>query len=594
MTTELRKTGIGVVGDVPWGTHFCHFYETKQDLLDTIVPYFKAGLENKEFCLWVVSISELITLEEAARALRQALPDLDRHLAEGSMELVAHDEWFLEGGEFDLHRIINRFKGILDQALNRGYAGMRFNGSSAWMHKKSEREFREFEKELDELINNQRLIVSCTFPLAAAGASEILDAARTHQFAVALRNGDWEVIEAPALKVAKAEVKRLNEELEQRVIERTRELEATNEELKREIAERRRVEEKLRQSEWQLAEAQQLASIGSWNWDLQENILTWSDEHYRILGLQPQEIDPAYESVVREYIHPEDRDLVKSVVENSLKTQEPFDVYYRAVHPNGEVRIIHSRGNVVSDEQEIPVRMFGTAQDVTERMLAQEQLKSSNEKLRALAARLQSVREEESLRIAREIHDELGGALTGLKMDLSWLGNKLLKPDDEAAQQQLKQISGYIDETIQKVRDIATELRPSVLDDLGLAAAIEWQAREFQRRTKIECRIISLEEEIAISAEKSAAVFRILQELLTNAARHARATLIEIIVEEHDDELLLKVSDNGRGIEEHEIADPKSLGLLGLRERAIVFGGRVEIIGTEGAGTTVTVSIPNK
>src|SRR5712691_11863656 len=125
MAEELRKTGISIVGDVPWGTHFCYFYETKQDLLDILVPYFKAGLESKEFCLWIISNSELITTEEAKGALGQAVSALDRYLAEGRIEIVPHDRWFLKGGVFDFHRVADRFKEKLDDALARGYTGMR-------------------------------------------------------------------------------------------------------------------------------------------------------------------------------------------------------------------------------------------------------------------------------------------------------------------------------------------------------------------------------------------------------------------------------------------------------------------------------------
>lgn len=232
------------------------------------------------------------------------------------------------------------------------------------------------------------------------------------------------------------------------------------------------------------------------------------------------------------------------------------------------------------------------ARDVTERKRAEERLKKSNEKLRALAARLQTVREEESIKIAREIHDEMGGGLTGLKIDVSWIERRLSEVDDEAVRQKLRSMSELIDETIQKVRNISTELRPSVLDDLGLAAAIEWQAREFQRRTEIECVITSLDEEVGLSAEKSTAVFRIFQELLTNVARHARATQVEISMEKPDGALVLKVCDDGRGIKESDITDTRSLGLLGMRERAVVFGGAVEIEGAKGRGTTATVRIP--
>src|SRR5260370_24213279 len=140
MPRELRKTGISVVGDVPWGTHFCTFYETTQDLLDILVPFFKAGLESKEFCLWIVSNSELLKVQEATSALRKVVPDLDRHLSEGSVELVPHDKWFLEGGTFDFHKVANRFGEKLEEALAKGYAGMRLNGSPAWLYKYDDKE----------------------------------------------------------------------------------------------------------------------------------------------------------------------------------------------------------------------------------------------------------------------------------------------------------------------------------------------------------------------------------------------------------------------------------------------------------------------
>ena len=281
-----------------------------------------------------------------------------------------------------------------------------------------------------------------------------------------------------------------------------------------------------------------------------------------------------------------------AIIEKALERPGPFSHYHRVILPDGGVRIMHNRGAVGLGEGGRPVRMFGTEQDVTERRQAEEQLERSNEQLRALSVRIQAVREEESIRIAREIHDELGGALTGLKMDLSWMDKRLAEHQQSAVRQKLHSALELIDETISKVRNISTELRPSVLDDLGLAAAIEWQAREFQKRTEIQCRIVSLQEDIELSPEKSTAVFRIFQEILTNVARHARAGLVEVRMEERRGDLLLQVTDNGKGIEEGKVAEATSIGLLGMRERAMIFGGQVDFAGAEGRGTTVSVRIP--
>src|SRR6266852_7366648 len=235
MTTEMRKTGIDVVGDMPWGTHFCLFYETKDDILDTLISYCNAGLKSEEFCLWVVA--ETVTVDEAKHALNQAVPELDRYLADHSIEIVASRDWYLQGGTFDLKRVIAGWHEQLARALASGYAGVRVTGDTAWLEKKDWKDFCEYEEALNESVANQRLAVLCTYPLAACGAVEILDVVRTHQFAVAKRHGDWDVIETPGLKLAKEEIKRLNDELEQRVLERTSQLMLASEALREAQAE---------------------------------------------------------------------------------------------------------------------------------------------------------------------------------------------------------------------------------------------------------------------------------------------------------------------------------------------------------------------
>jgi C4-dicarboxylate-specific signal transduction histidine kinase len=229
MTTEMRKTGIDVASDMPWGTHFCLFYETTDDILDTLVSYCNAGLEAEEFCLWVVA--EPVTVDQAKHALHQAVPDLDRYVAGHSIEIVSARDGYLQDGTFDLKRVLGGWHEQLARALASGYAGVRVTGDTAWLEKKDWKDFCEYEEALNESVANQRLAVLCTYPLAACGAAEILDVVRNHQFAIARRRGSWDVIETAGLKQAKAEIKRLNEDLEQRVVERTSQLTAASEAL---------------------------------------------------------------------------------------------------------------------------------------------------------------------------------------------------------------------------------------------------------------------------------------------------------------------------------------------------------------------------
>ncbi|MFL7794332.1 MAG: GAF domain-containing protein [Anaerolineae bacterium] len=217
--------------------------------------------------------------------------------------------------------------------------------------------------------------------------------------------------------------------------------------------------------------------------------------------------------------------------------------------------------------------------------------RTAREQLRDLTAYLQTAREEERTHIAREIHDELGQTLTALKFDLSWLIKRL--PEDQPDLEKRAQVmSGLIDDTIHTVRRVATELRPGLLDDLGLAAAIEWQAQEFTARTDIDCDLQLDDASTSLDRDLATAVFRIFQETLTNIARHAEATEVRVTLADGPGELTLTVQDNGKGITESQVSDSKSLGLIGMRERARAWGGDITFEGVPNRGTTVTVRIP--
>jgi PAS domain S-box-containing protein len=230
-------------------------------------------------------------------------------------------------------------------------------------------------------------------------------------------------------------------------------------------------------------------------------------------------------------------------------------------------------------------------QDITESKRTEEKLQNSLAQLRALAARLQSVREEERTRVAREIHDELGQALTAIKIDLASLMQELPR-DLRQPRDRIQSLLKIADETIQSVRKISTELRPGILDDLGLVAAVEWAAEEFQARTGVKCRLSLPDFDIAMDPERTTALFRIFQETLTNIMRHANATEVDVRLSKDNGDLSLEIRDNGKGIGEEQLAAGRSLGILGMRERALVFGGELTIRGAPGQGTAVKVRIP--
>jgi signal transduction histidine kinase len=229
--------------------------------------------------------------------------------------------------------------------------------------------------------------------------------------------------------------------------------------------------------------------------------------------------------------------------------------------------------------------------DRRERQRAEDKLRRSLDQLRALTSYLQYVREEERTRIAREVHDELGQALTGLKLDMSWLAARLAR-NARPVQDKVKTMVDHIDETIQTVRRIATELRPGILDSLGLVAALEWQANEFQSRTGIPCHVVASVDDSQLQQQFATVFFRIYQETLTNIIRHAKATRVDVRLAEEAGALILMVQDNGRGISEEEIANTRSIGLVGMRERAMLIGGEITLQGAPGKGTRMTLRVP--
>jgi len=234
---------------------------------------------------------------------------------------------------------------------------------------------------------------------------------------------------------------------------------------------------------------------------------------------------------------------------------------------------------------------YSIYRDITRRKWAEEELQRSCIQLRELAARLESVREEERARVAREIHDELGQALTAIKIDLASL-IRSLRPDQEEELEKAESILRLVDQTILSVRRIATELRPSILDDLGLVAAIDWEAEEFEARTGTKCRLDLPDDDIVIDPKRTTAIFRIFQETLTNITRHAEATRVDVRLGREDGDIVLEVSDNGRGIDQERLSTGRSFGILGMQERTLLLGGEFTISGAPGKGTIVRLRIP--
>jgi PAS domain S-box-containing protein len=356
-----------------------------------------------------------------------------------------------------------------------------------------------------------------------------------------------------------------------------------------EITERLRAEEALRQSEERFRIALKTSPVVVFNHD-RDLRYTWVYNPTRgvsaeeILGKTDEELLSSRDAAQLTRIKRHVLECGAGVrTEAELTTGGVRNVYDLNVEP-----LRDSQGQIIG--------VTCVALDITDRKRAEEALRATSEQLRALSASLRSAREEEGARIARELHDELGSAMTSLKWDLEDIDKLCSKAGNQTDSSMLREkIAGMmklIDATINTVRRISWELRPSILDDLGLVAAIEWQAQQFEARTGIVCQFNSFVDNSDLSREQATAIFRTFQEALTNILRHARATRVNIMIEEKEGEFVLEVKDNGRGITDDERTGLRSLGLIGMRERAHLVGGRIEISGVTGQGTVLTLRVP--
>ncbi|MBI5644001.1 MAG: MEDS domain-containing protein [Deltaproteobacteria bacterium] len=497
----LRDSGINAAGAIKWGTHFCQLYSGKEDLLEVLVPYFKAGLEGGEFCMWITS--DVLGMGEAKDALGAAVPDLERYFAKGQIEIMPHQDWYLKEGPFCIDRVLNAWIDKYREAEVKGFQGMRVAGDTMWIGEDRWCDFTAYEREVLNAIGDYRFIALCTYNLDKLDAAKTVDMVSNHHSVLIKRKGVWTLAENPERIRAREELLKSKAELEMRFRKRTAELFEANQSLQAEIfkkdkvehvlrenllllqglmdnskaviyirdtegrflivnksleraisrdrivgltpydiftkeisdellkndrkvieagtpfefeeevclagvtriylsskfpifdpsgavravcgvstdiTERKRMEQALKKSEEGLVNAQRIARLGSWEWDLNENNVVWSDELYRIMGVNKEEFIVSSFEGFMDFVHPEDREDMKAAIDSMLLGKNSYNVMdYRIILADGAERALHAEREIAFDEAGKPVKISGFVQDIT----ARKMIEAEKEKIQA-------------------------------------------------------------------------------------------------------------------------------------------------------------------------------------------------------------------
>jgi PAS domain S-box-containing protein len=546
--------------------HLCLIYENKEEWRNSAVPFIATGLRKGERCIYVVDSH---TANEIRQCLTEEGVDVSQVEQSGQFTILSQSEAYTSGGSFDPDRMIGLLIEETSHALAKGYPALRVTGEMTWVlrgHPGSERVL-EYEAKLNrDLFPHHKCLAMCQYDRWAFEPETMKGVIVTHPLLVRGSNVYRNFFYIPAeeyLNSTKA----------------AREAQQMLNNLERE----RRHQESLCESEERYRSLFEQSS---------DAIYVTSEDGLHVDANQAWLDLFGYTN----------EDLASFDARSAYADSSDRDDFLRRIAATGavrdEVRFKKKDGTEFDCERAVvalrnangTVRFQGIHRDITERKRAEQAIRQSEERLRELAAHLEEVREEERTGIARELHDQVGQSLTAIKMDLRGVAHSAREgmPIDP---EKLDAVVTLIDAATDDVRHISSELRPGILDDLGLAAAIEWQLGCFEHRTGIRC-VLTASSCPEPQRSTSTALYRVFQELLTNVARHAEARSVRVDFAQQDNSYVLTVTDDGRGITQHEIDNTTSLGLIGIRERLRPLGGEITFSGTPGEGTIVRVTVP--
>jgi len=566
------------------GDHICLIYENPAEQLAVVVPFIMDGLDRGERCLY---IADGRIFDEVVQALAAAGVDIAQAYQRGALRLSTSKETYLRAGEFVPQSMIDLIRQAETEALADGFAGLRLIGEPTWSFGPEPGCDRliEYEALINQLPSFSKSVILCQYHQSRFGVPCIHDVLRTHPVAIL---GDQvcpnPYYESPELVLRKDQPGMTPNFMAKRVdwwiaqFKRARAAEQARE----------RALDELKLSERRLAEAQMVAHIGSWERDLRTNQVTWTDELYRLFGLQSHQGKISYQKFL-DFVLPQDADRIRTLADETIRERRHFDCDYRIALPDGSVRVLNDRGSVVLDEEGEPIRLVGTAQDVTELRQVEQARKEYTDRLQALSRRLLEVQEEERRHLARELHDEVGQTLTGLGLIL----NPSADVTTDAARAGFQQARALVDNLLKTVRQLSFDLRAAELDQLGLLPGLLAHFERYSQQTGALVNFKHQGVDGRFAPEVETTAYRIVQEALTNVARHAGVVVVCVRVWAAADTLNIQVEDRGRGFDlEAVLRTARSGGLPGMQERVTLLGGLLTIESRPGAGTQITAELP--
>lgn len=579
--TDLRNSGIDIIGELHWGSHFCNFFESREDLLEILVPYFKTGLINNEFCLWITS--HPITVASAYEALRKEIPNFDKYEKKKQVSILSHTDWYLKDKTFVPDIVINGWYQKLSESLHNGFDGMRVSGNEAWLERDIWKNFVDYERSLNNSLKGQRMIVLCTYPLAKCDAQAVFDVSQVHDIAVAKRKGNWEIVEVPAIKQTKSQLATEKKELEGKVAERTKELSVTNAKLQREIEQHKSTQYSLQTTEAKLLtvfDATDTAYV------LLEGDLSVLIFNNRAADFVRKAFD--WKLKTGDNIHDfltADRHVFIDRVQRAVKGEQiSYETNY--VLKDGSSFWYHLRLFPIPKEGTGIFGLVLALTDITERKLLENQLERERmEKQLEITNAVITAEENERQEIGRELHDNIQQILVGSQMFLSMIKEKDISATGYSY---LQQGTKTIMSAIAEIRNLSHSMITPFMEETTMKEAIEKMIVNIENTSgiKISLESTSLDEE-KLSEKLKLTVYRIIQEQFSNVLKYSKASLVSLKIFQDHAKLSLIMQDNGVGVDLSK--KTSGIGLMNIKTRASLFRGETIIHSSPGEGFELSV-----